>query len=105
MSRDQVFVVVILICIFNGLFSPWLLVAVVNAPAWMPGFLPYTQSVLFYGASLLVSSLTLLVSGVPAALAERYLAGEVSATGAVWIWAAGAGLLSIPAIEQAVAMA
>lgn len=103
MDRDQIFVFVVIVCIFNGLFSPWLLVAVVNAPAWMPGFIPYSPQLLFYGASLLVSSLTLLVSGVPAALVERFLKDEVSPAGVLWIWLAAAGLLSIPAFEQAIA--
>lgn len=104
MERDQIFVFTAIVCIFNGLFSPWILIAVLNAPAWMPGFIPYTREVLFYGASLLISALTLLVSGVPAALVERFLKDEVSPAGVLWIWLAGAFLLSIPAVEQVIAL-
>jgi len=103
MSRDQVMVLVLLMAIFNGLFSPWVLIAVGFAPAWMPGFLPYTPQLLFYGASLIVSTLTFLASGVPAALAERLL-DEVTPTGSLWIWFAGACALSLPALDNAIAM-
>ena len=103
MSRDHVMVLVLLVAIFNGLFSPWVLIAVGMAPAWMPNFLPYTPQLLFYGASLLVSTLTFLVAAAPAALAERFL-NEVTQVAALWIWFAVAGVLSIPAIENAIAM-
>jgi hypothetical protein len=103
MSRDQVMIFVLLVAIFNGLFSPWVLVAVGMAPAWMPNFLPYTPPLLFYGASLLVSTLTFLVAAAPAALAERFL-DEVTPVGALWIWFAVACVLSVPAIENAIAM-
>lgn len=103
MSRDQVLVFVLLVAIFNGLFSPWVLIAVGFAPAWMPNFLPYSPPLLFYGASLLVSTLTFLVAGVPAAIAERLL-DEVTPLSALWIWFATACVLSLPAIDNAIAM-
>jgi len=103
MSRDQVMVLVLLVAIFNGLFSPWVLVAIGMAPAWMPNFLPYTPQLLFYGGSLLVSTLTFLLAAAPAALAERFLS-EVTPVGALWLWFAGACVLSIPALDNAIAM-
>jgi len=103
MTRDQLLAFVLVVCIFNGIFSPWVLIAVINAPAWMPGFLPYSPGVLFYGSSLLISTMTLLVAGLPAALAERLL-DEVTPTAAVWIWLAAAVVMSIPALEAAIAL-
>lgn len=103
MSRDQVLILVLLVAIFNGLFSPWVLIAVGFAPAWMPSFLPYAPPLLFYGASLLVSTLTFLVAALPAAVAERLL-DEVTQVGALWIWFGFACVLSLPAMENAIAM-
>jgi hypothetical protein len=103
MTRDHVLVLALLVAIFNGIFSPWVLIAVGFAPAWMPGFLPFTPQLLFYGASLLVSTLTFLVAGLPAALAERALS-EVTPVGALWIWFAGACVLSLPAVDNVIAM-
>jgi hypothetical protein len=102
MSREQLFVLVILMCILNGIFSPWVLIAVGFAPAWMPGFVPYGPGTLFYGASLLISTMTLLVSGLPAALAERILRDDIGPVGTLWIWLAGATLMSLPAIEAVI---
>lgn len=103
MSRDQVLILVLLVAIFNGLFSPWVLIAVGFAPAWMPNFLPYNPPLLFYGASLLISTLTFLLSAVPAAIAERVL-DEVTPTAALWIWFAGGCVISLPAIQNAISM-
>ncbi len=99
MSRDQLLVFVVLVAVFNGIFSPWVFLAIGFAPAWMPAFLPFEPQVMFYCSSLLISTLTLLVSGVPAALAERVLKSELSPSGALWIWLSAALLMSVPAIE------
>jgi len=102
MSREQVFILVMLMSILNGIFSPWVFIAVGFAPAWMPAFMPYEPSALFYGASLLVSTLTLLASGLPAALAERLLPGELGPVGTLWIWFAGATLMTLPALQSVI---
>ena len=54
---------------------------------WLPEMLPVTPEIVFYGASLIVSTGTLLLSAVPAAIAERL---GVSPDGAlrVWFWSA-----------------
>lgn len=103
MSRENLLVAVIIVSILNGIFSPWVWLAVGMAPAWMPGFVGYTTETLFYGGSLLISTMTLLVSGVPAALSERFLRDDLSPTGVMWLWLSCALLLSLPAVEGLVA--
>ena len=50
--------------------------------------------------ALLVSSATLLFSGIPAALYERMVERNAESTASMWIWFAGAGLLTLPAIQR-----
>jgi hypothetical protein len=53
--------------------------------------LPVTPEIVFYGASLIVATGTLLLSAVPAAIAERLGASE---DGALMVWLAGAAALT-----------
>jgi len=50
-------------------------------------------------SSLMVSTATIILGGIPAALYERY-AGvrDDSNVVSLWIWLAGTGLLTLPAI-------
>jgi hypothetical protein len=49
-------------------------------------------------SSLMVSTATIIVGGIPAALYERYAgAREDSTEGSLWIWLAGTAILTIPA--------
>lgn len=86
--------------ILNGLFSPMLSYAVVLHGLWLPAFIPVTPSFLFMFASLLVSTVTIMLAGVPAALFERF-SGKTETTGtSVLIWIGTLALLSIPAVER-----
>lgn len=50
-------------------------------------------------ASLMVSTGTIILAGIPAALYERYVGAKDDSTEAsLWIWLAGTGLLTLPAI-------
>ena len=63
--------IVLLICMINGLASPAIPWVVGVAPLWLSGFLPSNISVVFYLASLLISTLTFMLSGVVASIFER----------------------------------
>ncbi|PWS38342.1 hypothetical protein DFH01_03365 [Falsiroseomonas bella] len=90
MSPQNIFVATVGICLVNGLVSPMLGVVWMLHPVWMPEMVPLTNETVFYGASLLVSTTTLLLSAVPAAIAERL---GLTLEHAMWVWLAGAGLL------------
>jgi hypothetical protein len=50
-------------------------------------------------ASLMVSTGTLILAGLPAAAYERYIGAKDDSTDAsLWIWLAGTAFLSIPAV-------
>ena len=88
MTPQGLFVATVAACLVNGFLSPMLVVLMALHPVWMPEMLRPTNETVFYGASLMVSTGTLLLSGMPAALAER-LAG-LSQTAAMGVWLAGA---------------
>jgi hypothetical protein len=90
MTRETLFVIIVGICLTHGLVSPALIYVVFFHPVWLPEMLPPTAEIVFYGASLIVSTATLLISAVPAAIAER---AGMPLESAMWVWASGAAVL------------
>ncbi|MBU8541008.1 hypothetical protein [Falsiroseomonas tokyonensis] len=90
MQPQTLFVAVVGLCLMNGLISPALPVMMALHPVWLPEMLTPTNEIVFYGASLMVSTATLLLSALPAAILERLGA---SLPTAMLAWVAGAGLL------------
>lgn len=90
MTPQNIFVVTLGICLVNGLVSPMVGVMWLLHPVWMPEMLPMTNETVFYGASLMVSTATLLLSAVPAAIAERL---GMPLERAMWLWPAAAATL------------
>jgi hypothetical protein len=100
MDRNVVVFAIVGISILNGLFSPFLAVAVPVAAVLMPEVFPRSVGWVLFFSSLLVATATLLVSGVPAALYERLVdRGRQGGVSAV-IWLAGAVLLALPALRN-----
>jgi hypothetical protein len=95
LDRQTLLLMVIGVCIVNGIFSPYLKIAVPVSVALMPELFPRTLEWVLFWASVLLASATLLFSGVPAALYERLV--ERDSTASMWIWLAGAAVLSAPA--------
>ncbi|WP_198371002.1 hypothetical protein [Roseomonas rosulenta] len=91
MTRETLFVCTVGACLMHGLVSPALLYVVFFHPVWLPEMLPPTAEIVFYGASMIVSTATLLLSAVPAALAER-MGASLDTAMRVWLW--GAALLT-----------
>jgi len=101
MDRDTLFIAISLVCIANGILSPVIVIPYALSPIWMPAFVPITASTAAYGASLMVSLATLVLSGIPAALYERL--GGRGGIGSMLVWLVGALLLSLPAVQHAAA--
>lgn len=93
------------ICMLNGLASPVLPMFWASTPLWLAGYVPETMSGVTYLSSLAVSTLTLMVSGIPAALYERYTGAQESTATSLFIWMAGAALLTLPAIPGLIVLA
>lgn len=96
MDRNAL-VPVMAVAILNGIFSPWVLAVFVLYPVWYPGWLPPLTQLVYMFSALILSTLTVMVAGVPAALAERF-GGGGQITGLVWL--GGAAVLTLPAIPN-----
>jgi hypothetical protein len=86
------------LAIINGMFSPLLAVVFALQGLWYPFFLPAILPLVFTLSSLLLATLYLMLSGVPAAVYER-LTGQ-SEPGAVSriIWLAAMALMTLPSL-------
>jgi len=100
MDRNLYYIAIAFFGVVNGLFNQlWVLFALIHvqilAPALLFGSVPLT--LMF--TSLMVSTATIILGGIPAAIYERFIGAEDDSTEAsLWIWLAGTGILSIPAI-------
>lgn len=99
MDRNILVLAVVGLSILNGLFSPFLTIAVPIASGLMPELFPRTAGWVFFFSSLLVASATLLFSGVPAALYERLIERGNPGIMSQAIWLAGAVVLALPALR------
>jgi hypothetical protein len=102
MTRNQMLAVVLGLATVNGMFSPYLDFVVALAPLWLPNWMPGSPGALFYAASLLTATTTVLLSGVPAALAERAFPALRGADAVLAIWAVTAFVLTVPGLVRLV---
>ncbi len=96
MTPQGLFVAIVTVCLLNGLISPMLPVVWWLHPVWLPEMLPANREIIFYGASLIVSTATLLLAALPAAIAER---AGVSLPRAMMVWLGGAAALTLLALR------
>ncbi len=104
-DRQTLLLLIVGLCIVNGIFSPFLTFAIPVTAALMPEMFPRTIEWVLFWSSILLASATLLFSGVPAALYERLVERDPNAAASMWIWLAGAVALCLPAVLRAVAAA
>jgi hypothetical protein len=90
--------------IINGIFSPATIFVIALYWLWYPILLPPYLPVVAMMASLIVSTLTIMLAGVPAALYERFAGVGRTDTVSAWIWLAGTAVLSTPAVIRGLAV-
>lgn len=100
MERQWYFIGIAFFGMINGMFNQIaLLFALLHvqilAPALLFGSVPMTLLL----ASLMVSTATIILAGIPAAIYERFVgAREDSPAVSLWIWLAGTAILTLPAV-------
>jgi hypothetical protein len=100
MSYQPYIIAILLFAIINGIFSPFVFAIVPFVFALTPAFFVEDTRIIFFVSSLLISTMTLIAGGVPAALYERWAGAEESTELSMWIWLAGVGLLTLPAASN-----
>ena len=98
MSRNAL-IPIMAVAIINGIFSPWTLAIFVLYPVWFPAWLPQYAQLVYMASALILSTLTIMISGVPAALHERS-ANAANPAMTTSIWLAGALVLTLPAVPN-----
>ena len=96
LDRQTLVMLTVGLCLVNGILSPYLNIAIPVTAALLPELFPRTVEWVLFWSSILLSTATLLFSGVPAALYERLV--EREGTASMWIWAGGAALLTAPVL-------
>jgi hypothetical protein len=100
MERNFYFVGIAFFGMINGLFNQVaLLFALLHVQVLAPALLFGSVSLTLMFSSLVVSTATIILGGIPAAIYERFVgAKDDSTTVSLWIWLAATGLLTLPAM-------
>jgi hypothetical protein len=100
MDRNFYYIAIALFGVINGLFNQtWLLFALIHTQILSPALLFGSVGLTLMFASLMVSTATIILAGIPAAIYERWVGAKDDSTEAsLWIWLAGTGLLTLPAM-------
>jgi hypothetical protein len=100
MERNFYFVGIAFFGMINGLFNQVaLLYALLHVQVLAPALLFGSVSLTLMFSSLMVSTATIILGGIPAAIYERFIgAKDDSTVVSLWVWLAATGLLTLPAM-------
>jgi hypothetical protein len=100
MNRTFYYVGIAFFGVVNGLFNQlFLLFALLHVQILSPALLFGSVALTLMFSSLMVSTATIILGGIPAAIYERIVgAKEDSTEVSLWIWLAGTALLTLPAM-------
>jgi hypothetical protein len=100
-SRNFYYIGIAFFAMVNGLpgFNPLYALTAYYSGLLLVGPLFGNVNLIVLFASLMLSTATLIVAGIPAALYERYVGAKDDSTAAsLWIWLVGTAILAIPAV-------
>jgi hypothetical protein len=98
MSRQHLLFIILGVCVLNGIFSPYLTLAIPITAALLPELFPKTLEWVLFFSSIFVASATLFFSGVPAAVYERLVDRSPDSLAPMLIWLGLAIALTMPAL-------
>jgi hypothetical protein len=100
MERHWYYIGIAFFGMVNGIFNQLaLLFALIHAQILAPALLFGSVPLTLMFASLMVSTATIILAGIPAAIYERYVGAKDDSTEAsLWIWLAGTAILTLPAM-------
>lgn len=98
MNRNFYFIGIAFFGMINGLFNQLALIFALLYVQPLAGPLLFGNlSLTLIFASLMVSTATIILGGIPAAIYERVTGASESSNASLWIWLAGTALLALPA--------
>lgn len=100
MNKNHFYIGIAFFGMVNGIFNQLaLLFALIHVQILAPALLFGSTGLTLMFSSLMVSTATIILAGIPAALYERFSgAKDDSTTTSLWIWLAGTALLTLPAM-------
>ncbi len=100
MERNFYYIGIAFFGMINGIFNQTaLLFALIHVQIVAPALLFGSTALTLMFSSLMVSTATVILAGIPAALYERFVGAKDDSTPvSLWIWLAGTALLTLPAI-------
>ena len=100
MNRNFYYIGIAFFGMVNGLFNQLaLLFALIHVQILSPALLFGSVPLTLMFSSLMVSTATVILGGIPAAIYERVIgATDDSTEASLWIWLAGTGILTLPAM-------
>lgn len=98
MNRNFYFIGIAFFGTINGIFNQlWLIFALLYVQPFMGPLLFGSLSLTLMFASLMVSTATVILGGIPAAIYERVTGAKESSDASLWIWLAVTAILTLPA--------
>jgi uncharacterized membrane protein YcfT len=100
MNRNAYYIGIAFFGMINGIFNQTaLLFALIHMQVLAPSLLFGSTSLTLLFSSLMVSTATIILAGLPAAIYEHLIGAKDDSTiASLWIWLAGTGILTLPAI-------
>ena len=100
MDRNAYYIAIAFFGMINGLFNQvWVLFALLHVQILSPALLFGSVPLTLMFSSLMVSTATIILAGIPAAIYEHMVGNKEDSTNAsMWIWLAGTALLTLPAM-------
>lgn len=106
MDRQYYYIAIAFFGMINGLFNQVaLLFAILHVQILAPALLFGSTGLTLLMSSLMVSTATIILGGIPAAIYERVTSSDrESSLVSLWIWLAGTAMLTLPAIGNFLAV-
>lgn len=99
MNRNYYFIGIAFFGMINGIFNQLALIfSLIYVQPFFGPLLFGSVSLMLMFASLMVSTATVILGGIPAAIYERATGASDSNPVTLWIWLAGTAILTLPAI-------
>ena len=101
MERHFYYIGIAFFGMVNGIFNPLMPLAYVFSKTLMYVPLFGSETLIFYFASLMLSTAAIILAGIPAAIYEWIIGAKEDSTAAsLWVWLAGTAILALPAVGK-----